>query len=82
MVRCFSVIFFFFYPKPHFVMDISFLLGKPRYVEQNKEDGRPFRSTIPAEIVYCEDAESWVFRHEKISTTLGRKDDDKVRENQ
>ncbi|KAL7516968.1 hypothetical protein ACHAWX_001938 [Stephanocyclus meneghinianus] len=52
-------------------------VGKPRYVEQNKEDGLPFRSTIPAEIVYCEDAESWVFRHEKISTTLGGKGDEK-----
>eukprot|EP00804_Cyclotella_cryptica_P006489 CCRYP_012786-RB/>CCRYP_012786-RB protein AED:0.12 eAED:0.12 QI:1112/0.7/0.90/1/0.8/0.90/11/549/703 len=50
--------------------------GKPRYVEQNKEDGHSFRSTIPAEIVYCEDAESWVFRHEKISTTLSQEDDD------
>eukprot|EP00804_Cyclotella_cryptica_P006522 CCRYP_012789-RB/>CCRYP_012789-RB protein AED:0.24 eAED:0.24 QI:253/1/1/1/0.71/0.8/15/71/708 len=51
--------------------------GKPRYVEQNKEDGHPFRSTIPAEIVYCEDAESWVFRHEKISTTNSEASDDK-----
>ncbi|KAL7478407.1 hypothetical protein ACHAW6_004170 [Cyclotella cf. meneghiniana] len=52
-------------------------VGKPRYVEQNKEDGLPFRSTIPAEIVYCEDSESWVFRHEKISTTLSKDDDEK-----
>jgi hypothetical protein len=44
--------------------------GKPRYVEQNKERGRPFQSTIPAEIVYCQDSESWVFRHEYILTDI------------
>jgi hypothetical protein len=54
------------------------LPDKPRYVEQNKEDGSPFRSTVPAEIVYCDDAEAWVFRHERISTTLDTDDDEKV----
>jgi len=40
--------------------------GKPKYSEQNKEDSSPFRATTPAEIVYCQDIESWVFRHDKI----------------
>ena len=54
----------------------NMLIGKPRYVERNKEDGAPFRSTIPAEIIYCQDAESWVLRHEKIRTDINT--DDKV----
>lgn len=82
MVRCYSVRFYFILSEASLCYGYFFLQGKPRYVEQNKEDGLPFRSTIPAEIVYCEDAESWVFRHEKISTTLGGKGDEKVCENQ
>lgn len=42
---------------------------KPRYVERNKEDGDEFAKTIPAEIVYCEDIEAWVFRHPNILTS-------------
>ena len=43
--------------------------GRPKYTEQNKENGEPFVHTIGAEIIYCEDLEAWVFRHEKISTS-------------
>jgi len=43
---------------------------RPKYTEQNKEDGDPFLTTTGAEIVYCEDIESWVFRHEHIRTSL------------
>ena len=43
--------------------------GRPKYTEQNKEDGSEFRSTIPAEIRYCQDLESWVFSHPFIRTT-------------
>jgi len=28
--------------------------GRPKYTEQNKEDGMPFLKTIGAEIIYCE----------------------------
>ncbi|KAL7531293.1 hypothetical protein ACHAXR_003958, partial [Thalassiosira sp. AJA248-18] len=42
--------------------------GRPKYTEQNKEDGDAFKKTIGAEIVYCEDIESWVFRHDNIRT--------------
>lgn len=44
--------------------------GRPKYTEQNKEDGDEFKSTIPAEIIYCADIESWVFRHPNITTAL------------
>ncbi len=27
--------------------------GRPKYTEQNKEDGSPFLKTIGAEIIYC-----------------------------
>ncbi|KAL7552484.1 hypothetical protein ACHAWF_015731 [Thalassiosira exigua] len=42
--------------------------GYPKYVERNKENGSPFKSTIGAEIVYCPNLEAWVFRHGMIST--------------
>lgn len=44
--------------------------GRPRYVEMNKESGDLFKSTIPAELTYCEDIESWVITHPKIRTSL------------
>lgn len=31
--------------------------GRPKYTEQNKEDGQSFRHTIGAEIIYCEEIE-------------------------
>jgi hypothetical protein len=43
---------------------------RPRYVEMNKESGDPFKTTIPAELVYCQDIESWVLTHPKIRTSL------------
>lgn len=46
--------------------------GRPRYVERNKVDGAPFKhehGIIPAEIVYCQVIESWVFRHDDIRTS-------------
>jgi len=43
---------------------------RPRYVEMNKEKGAPYKNTIPAEIIYCEDIEAWVFRHRHITTSL------------
>ena len=43
--------------------------GRPKYTEQNKEDGDPFLRTLGAEIIYCQDLESWVFRHEHIKTS-------------
>lgn len=49
-----------------------------RYTEQNKEDGSPFRKTVGAEIIYCEDLESWVFRHANIFTSH----DDQTEENE
>jgi len=44
--------------------------GRPKYVEMNKEDGDPFQRADPgpAEIIYCEDIEAWVFRHARIRT--------------
>lgn len=45
--------------------------GRPKYVERNKVDGAPFKEVTPAEIVYCEAIESWVFRHEGIITGNG-----------
>eukprot|EP00984_Skeletonema_dohrnii_P010533 scaffold4109_cov101-Skeletonema_dohrnii-CCMP3373.AAC.2 len=46
---------------------------RPKYVEMNKEKGDPFKSTIPAEIKYCKEIESWVFFHPNIQTTLDSK---------
>ncbi len=43
---------------------------RPRYVEMNKEKGDEYNSTIPAEIKYCEEIESWVFSHRNIKTSL------------
>ena len=43
---------------------------RPRYVEMNKESGDPFKSTIPAELKYCQKIESWVLTHENIRTSL------------
>ena len=43
---------------------------RPRYVEMNKESGAPFKSTIPAELSYCEEIESWVLHHPRIRTSL------------
>jgi hypothetical protein len=43
---------------------------RPRYVEMNKESGDPFKSTIPAELKYCQEIESWVLTHKKIRTSL------------
>lgn len=44
--------------------------GYPKYIEQNKGDGTAFGSSvIGAEIVYCNEIGSWVFRHPLISTT-------------
>ncbi|KAL9187447.1 hypothetical protein ACHAXT_001550 [Thalassiosira profunda] len=50
--------------------------GRPRYYEQNKEDGDPFVHTIGAEIVYCAELEAWVFRHEMISTSPRDEDEE------
>lgn len=43
--------------------------GHPRYVEQNKEDGKAFStlaSAPGAELVFCNEIVSWVFRHPNI----------------
>lgn len=53
-----------------YIFECLYNTGKPRYVEQNKENGKPYHSTIPAEIVYCQEAEAWVFRHSKIRANL------------
>jgi hypothetical protein len=42
--------------------------GRPRYVERNKIDGKPFKDITPAEIVYCAAIKAWVFRHMQIRT--------------
>ncbi|KAL7551942.1 hypothetical protein ACHAWF_015151 [Thalassiosira exigua] len=42
---------------------------RPRYVERNKEDGDRFIKQIPAEIMYCDEIESWVFNHPDIKTS-------------
>jgi hypothetical protein len=55
----------------------DFHQGRPRYVERNKRSGAPFTSMItPAEIVYCQDIESWVFRHQDIRTSIAENDND------
>mmetsp|Transcript_16833 Transcript_16833/g.27649 ORF Transcript_16833/g.27649 Transcript_16833/m.27649 type:complete len:517 (+) Transcript_16833:850-2400(+) len=56
-----------------YVMDGT-VAERPRYVEMNKEKGNPFKDTIPAEIIYCEDIESWVFFHPRILTALDSED--------
>ena len=44
--------------------------GYPKYIEQNKNDGTPFGDSVTgAEIIYCNDLGSWVFRHPDILTT-------------
>ena len=43
---------------------------RPKYTEMNKEDGDPFQTTVPAEIIYCSEIESWVFQHRNIRTSL------------
>jgi len=44
---------------------------RPRYYETNKdESGDFFKSTIPAELKYCQDIESWVLTHPNIRTSL------------
>ena len=52
------------------LITIIFYFHQIRYVERNKEDGSPFVETVPAEIIYCEDLEAWVFRHTSIRTSL------------
>jgi len=41
---------------------------RPMFTERNKEDGDRFQKTVPAEFMYCEDIEAWVFRHPQIRT--------------
>ena len=41
--------------------------GRPRYVEWNKVHGD---HVIPAEIVFCNEIQAWVFRHEDIRTSI------------
>lgn len=43
--------------------------GYPMYVEQNKNDGRPFKNSVGAEIKYCHEISSWVFMHPLITTS-------------
>lgn len=44
--------------------------GYPRYVEQNKDEGTPFGSSVKgAQIIYCKDIGSWVFMHYDIMTS-------------
>ena len=43
--------------------------GFPRFVEQNKVDGYPYKEVIPAEIIYCADIGSWVLWHPNIKTS-------------
>ena len=43
--------------------------GFPRFVEQNKVGGHPYKEVIPAEIIYCADIGSWVFWHPNIKTS-------------
>jgi hypothetical protein len=44
--------------------------GRPRYVERNKVHGDPYDRVIPAEIVFCNEVQAWVFRHEDIRTSI------------
>jgi hypothetical protein len=50
---------------------------RPRYVEMNKESGDFFKSTIPAELKYCQEIKSWVLTHKNIRTSLNPDDDNK-----
>jgi len=44
--------------------------GYPRYIEQNKNDGTKFGSSVRgAEIIYCDEIGSWVFMHPEILTS-------------
>ncbi len=43
--------------------------GYPMYVEQNKNDGEPFKNTVGAEIKYCHEISAWVFMHPLIMTS-------------
>mmetsp|Transcript_37653 Transcript_37653/g.69184 ORF Transcript_37653/g.69184 Transcript_37653/m.69184 type:complete len:1210 (+) Transcript_37653:238-3867(+) len=43
--------------------------GYPKYIEQNKNDGTQFQSTVGAEIKYCSEIKSWVFMHPYILTS-------------
>mmetsp|Transcript_8257 Transcript_8257/g.17580 ORF Transcript_8257/g.17580 Transcript_8257/m.17580 type:complete len:512 (+) Transcript_8257:1-1536(+) len=49
---------------------------RPVYVEQNKFDGTPFNTTIPAEIKYCESEQAWVFMHKNIRKSRKKDDGD------
>jgi len=40
----------------------------PRYIERNKNNGLPFKTTVGAEFVYCRQIHSWVFRHPYITS--------------
>jgi len=53
--------------------------GHPKYTEQNKNDGTTFNSTLGAEIIYCSEIRSWVFRHKYIVTTP---DEEREKENE
>ncbi len=44
--------------------------GRPRYVERNKARGAAYAHVIPAEIIYCHDIDAWVFKHDRIRTSL------------
>ncbi len=44
--------------------------GRPRYVERDKVHGEPFQFVTPAEIIFCEEIQAWVFRHEDIKTSI------------
>ena len=52
-----------------FTYDTGLVNGFPRFVEQNKVDGHPYKEVIPAEIIYCSDIGSWVFWHPNIKTS-------------
>ena len=51
-------------------------LGYPIYTEMNKNTGESYHETIGAEIVYCEEEEAWIFRHEHISKQEGTTDNE------
>ena len=50
--------------------------GYPRYVEMNKNDGSPLGPSVEgAEILYCHEIGSWVFRHSNIWTSPDGKEE-------
>ena len=51
--------------------------GRSRYVERNKVNGAPFKHVTPAEIVYCQAIEAWIFRHTDIATAEDEQDENK-----